>query len=196
MLALLQLRRLLLACALAAFRQLRLSSLWLLAGVLTACVQVPLQAPQNGFAASGRVNIRSSSDANTASFTWLATQEKDVLSLATPLGTTLAELTIQYQDGQTVAARLQHGQDVSSADNPEALLEQVAGLQLPVSGMRWWLRGQPVPSGELIRHEVGFTQNGWLIIASDYRGGTLPYRVELSRDDIKVRVLMNEWSAP
>ena len=161
---------------------------------LIGCAQQPLKPPSEGFAAQGRVNIRSQNDANTASFDWLATPDRDVLSLATPLGTTLAELTITYQHGEIVSATLKHGQSTDVAADPESLLQQVSGLALPVSGMRWWLRGLPDPSLPLTRSGESFTQSGWLISATDFRAGTLPYKIELTRDDLRVRVMINEWS--
>lgn len=162
--------------------------------LLTACAQQPLKPPSEGFAAQGRVNIRSQTDANTAAFDWLATADRDVLSLATPLGTTLAELTIAYQHGEIVSATLKHGQTTDMAADPESLLLQMSGLTLPVSGMRWWLRGLPDPLLPFTRSEVAFTQSGWLISATDFRTGTLPYKIELTRGELRVRVMINEWS--
>lgn len=163
--------------------------------LLTACAQQPLKPPTEGFAAQGRVNIRSQTDANTAAFDWLATAERDVLSLATPLGTTLAELTIAYQHGEIVSATLKHGKTTDVADDPESLLQQISGLQLPVSGMRWWMRGQPDPRLPFTRSGESFIQSGWVISPTDFRDGPLPYRIELNRDDLRVRVMINEWSS-
>lgn len=163
--------------------------------LLTACAQKPLKAPVDGFAAQGRVNVRSQTDANTAMFDWLATPERDVLSLATPLGTTLAELTITYQQGEIVSASLKHGQTTDVADDPESLLQNISGLTLPVSGMRWWLRGQPDARLPFTRSGDSFTQSGWLVSATDFRDGTLPYKIELTRDELRIRVMISEWSA-
>ncbi|MGL4997130.1 MAG: lipoprotein insertase outer membrane protein LolB [Deefgea sp.] len=163
--------------------------------LLSACAQKPLKPPSEGFAAQGRVNIRSQNDANTAMFDWLATPERDVLSLSTPLGTTLAELTIVYQQGDIVSASLKHGQATDVADDPESLLQNISGLTLPVSGMRWWLRGQPDARLPFTRSGESFTQSGWLVSATDFRGGALPYKIELTRDDLRVRVMISEWSS-
>jgi outer membrane lipoprotein LolB len=163
--------------------------------LLTACAQKPLKPPSEGFAAQGRVNIRSQTDANTAMFDWLATSERDVLSLSTPLGTTLAELTIHYQQGEIVSATLKHGQTTEVAADPESLLQNMSGLTLPVSGMRWWLRGLPDARLPFTRSGDSFTQSGWLVSATDFRDGALPYKIELTRDDLRVRVMISEWSS-
>lgn len=164
--------------------------------LLSACAQKPLQAPADGFAAQGRVNVRSQTDANTALFDWLATPERDVLSLATPLGTTVAELTIRYQQGEIVSATLKHGQTTEVAADPESLLQNISGLTLPVAGMRWWLRGQPDARLPFTRSGESFTQSGWLVSPSDFRDGALPYKIELTRDDLRIRVMIGEWSVP
>jgi outer membrane lipoprotein LolB len=106
----------------------------------------------------------------------------------------LAELTIAYQHGEIVSATLKHGQTTDVAADPESLLLKMSGLALPVSGMRWWLRGQPDPRLPFTRTGEAFTQSGWLISATDFRAGTLPYKIELIRDDLRVRVMINEWS--
>jgi len=127
-------------------------------------------------------------------FDWLATPERDVLSLSSPLGNTLAELSILYQQGEIVSATLKHGQTTEIAPDPESLLQNLAGLTLPVSGMRWWLRGLPDPRMPFTRTDDSFSQSGWLVTATDFRDGTLPYKIELTRDDLRIRVMISEWS--
>lgn len=163
--------------------------------LLSACAQKPLKAPLEGFAAQGRVNVRSQTEANTAMFDWLATPERDVLSLSTPLGNIVAELTIVYQQGEVVSASLKHGQTTEVAADPESLLQNISGLTLPVSGMRWWLRGLPDDRFPYTRSGESFTQSGWLVSPSDFRDGALPYKIELTRDDLRIRVMISEWSA-
>ncbi|WP_288842371.1 lipoprotein insertase outer membrane protein LolB [uncultured Deefgea sp.] len=171
-----------------------LAGLLLAVFLLSACVQAPLKPPSEGFAAQGRVNIRSQNQANTALFDWVASPQRDVLSLSSPLGNILAELTIQYRAGEIVAAQLQHGATIDVADQPEALLAQVTGLVMPVSGMRWWLRGLPDPKQPFTRGADDFEQSGWRVRPSDYRAGDWPYRIELTRDDLRILVMIKEWS--
>jgi outer membrane lipoprotein LolB len=162
--------------------------------LLTACAQVPLApAPTAGFAANGKVNIRQGNRSDTAQFSWVAAPQQDQLSLSSPFGSTLAELVLHYQDERVISAVLDRGGELSQADDPEQLLHDLTGLSLPVAGMRWWLRGLPAPTSPFERDGESLLQNGWRITASDYRAGSLPYRVELLRDELKVRILINEW---
>ncbi|WP_373973618.1 lipoprotein insertase outer membrane protein LolB [Chitinibacter sp. SCUT-21] len=162
--------------------------------LLAACTQVPLAPPPAGFSATGKVNIRQANQSDTAQFTWIASPQQDQLSLATPFGTGLAELVLHYQGDVISSAVLNRGDQLEQANDPEALLQQLTGLSLPVSGLRWWLRGQSKPNEPFTREGDVLVQNGWRISASDYRDGTLPYRIELLRDDIKVRIIINEWN--
>lgn len=161
--------------------------------LLLACTQAPLAPPQAGFSASGKVNIRQGNQSDTAQFAWRASPNEDQLSLATPFGSVLAELLLRYQGDEIISAQLNQAGQVTQAEDPEALLQQLTGLQLPVSGLRWWLRGQARPDVPFTREGEVLLQNGWRISASDYRNGPQPYRIELLRDDLKVRILINEW---
>lgn len=180
------------------FERMKGLGLALLALWLAACSSTPLAPPAQGFAASGRVNIRQAERADTVQFVWQASAERDTLALNTPLGNTLAELRLRYERDMVVEAELDRGTERRTARDPEALLLELTGVQLPVSGMRWWLRGLPAPTAAFSREGDTLVQAGWRISPSDYRGGQWPYRIELQRldsaqDAIKIRVLINEW---
>ncbi|WP_157315061.1 lipoprotein insertase outer membrane protein LolB [Chitinibacter sp. GC72] len=160
---------------------------------LGACTHLP-SPPAAGFSAQGKVNIRQGNQSDTAQFVWLASPAQDQLSLSTPFGSVLAELVLHYQGDTIRLAELNRGTQIDRADDPEALLHTLTGLQLPVSGLRWWLRGQARPDTPYERDGEVLIQNGWRISASDYRSGTYPYRIELSRADLKVRIMITEWN--
>ena len=68
--------------------------------LLGACASVPpvatipVEAPADAsFDVSGRLSAKRGSDAAVANFDWVHAPERDVIALATPMGTTLAELT-------------------------------------------------------------------------------------------------------
>jgi outer membrane lipoprotein LolB len=169
------------------------SALALLVLSLAACSHTPLMMPDVGFSASGKVNIRQTNQSDTAQFVWQSSRAQDQLTLSTPFGTTLAELVLSYQGEQVSSAVLNRGDSLTQADDPDALLYQLTGLALPVSGLRWWLLGQPMPNAPFERDGTILLQAGWRITASDYREGLRPYRIELSREDLTVRVIINEW---
>ncbi|SFN97648.1 outer membrane lipoprotein LolB [Formivibrio citricus] len=169
--------------------------------LLAACAGLqPPPPPLNGFSASGRVVVRAGNEAHYANFGWQAAQGMDRLSLDNPLGQTLAELEIDYRNNQPVRAVLRESSGASREGKPEALLLETTGMQLPVTGLRWWLQGKPAPGVAISRDtEDGrvIEQDGWHIATSDYaeavpvkRG---PRRIELSRGEISVRIVISEW---
>lgn len=161
--------------------------------LLAACSHTSLTTPNTGFSASGKVNIRQNNQSDTAQFVWQSSAAQDQLNLSTPFGTTLAELVLSYQGERVSSAVLNRGDSLEQAEDPEALLYQLTGLTLPVSGLRWWLQGRPMPNMPFERDGTHLLQAGWRITAGDYREGIRPYRIELRRDDLTVRVIINEW---
>lgn len=169
--------------------------------LLTACITPKLPpAPDKGFSATGRLSIRSGNDAHYANFGWQSAPDNDRLSFANPLGQTVAELEVMYQEDVPVYAVLRDADGQAQSGEPETLLYEATGMQLPVAGLRWWLQGLPAPGiCQEKETEQGhqIEQDGWRVIASDYtesaplRRG--PHKVELTRDNITVRIVISEW---
>lgn len=90
----------------------------------------------------------------------------------------------------------------SFATDGDALLLQATGWHLPVVGLRYWVRGLPVPDIEATRvyDESGqlshLEQSGWSIDYQRYQlveGVALPSKMQLARDDVAVRLVINQW---
>lgn len=103
-------------------------------------------------------------------FVWKDRGQLLTLDLTNPMGTVLARVEVGPQ-----GALLQESNGkVSRASHPDALISQVIGQEIPVSGLRAWMRGQPASgstadevartSGQLSR----LRQNGWSIELSRY----------------------------
>ncbi|NYT22710.1 outer membrane lipoprotein LolB [Alcaligenaceae bacterium] len=103
-------------------------------------------------------------------FSWRDSGRGLRLDLVTPLGSTLARVTVdpsgavlEQADGAT-----------ERAPDADALLARVVGTPLPVSGLRDWLRGRP-GAGEVLAMErdeqgrpLAFGQGGWQLRLSRY----------------------------
>lgn len=173
---------------------------WLAVLVLAGCTTLP-PAPLGGHLASGRVSIRNGSDAHYANFEWESAPTKDRIALNTPLGQTVAELQVSYVGEKAVHAVLRQSDGQSqSADEPDLLLAEATGWRLPVSGLRWWLLGQPAPGAareEATESGKRIFQDGWQIDASQFSepapGHSVPGKLELRRDDLVVRIVISEW---
>jgi outer membrane lipoprotein LolB len=90
-------------------------------------------------------------------------------------------------------------------DSPEALLEDVIGWSIPVSGLDYWIRGLPRPDSEYSQRidadglSRDITQDSWSIGYLDYYsfadGLSLPRRIRLAHDDLEMRLAIDSWQA-
>ena len=172
---------------------------------LAGCASIP--APRSGQPATalsawqlnGRVSLTRGEEGWHASLRWQEQDDSYFLKISGPLGQGGFQMNgdghgvvLVDADGRTFAAR-----------NADALLQQVTGWQLPVVGLRYWIRGLPAPeAGEVqaSRDEAGrlssLTQSGWVINYNRYQlvdGIYLPGKLQLLHDDISVRIVVDKW---
>lgn len=117
---------------------------WLL-GVLGGCAN-PTRAPIVDPSAhwQGRLSIRvesAPSNGLTAVFDLQGNAQSGSLSLASPLGTTMANL-----QWTSLSARLQANGESRDFSSLDALIRHVTGTDLPVDSLFSWLRGIPAPA--------------------------------------------------
>lgn len=150
----------------------------------------------------GRIAVQVEREGWTASLQWEQHAGDYVLRVSAPLGRGTFELIGSAQGValQTADNRLLY------ADDPEALLQQTLGWQLPVSGLYYWIRGLPDPgaeSGTLQLDEKGrvndLRQNGWQVSYQRYKttgGMELPGKITLENEHLKVRLVISDWVFP
>jgi outer membrane lipoprotein LolB len=175
---------------------------------LSACVtRPPLQRPAgewssraqalqhaNSWTLQGRAAVAVASQGWQASLDWRQSAASSELHLAGPLGI-----------GAQVITRTRSGISVNGAppsDSALAQLQDRLGFALPIDDLRYWLLGVPNPSStfELARNEqdraLHLTQSDWSIDYDRYiqsGGDLLPAHIVLSRDDIRVRIVVDHW---
>jgi outer membrane lipoprotein LolB len=100
------------------------------------------------------------------------------------------------------------GLSLNGAPPSDAVLSQVQeklGFDLPLENFHYWLLGVPNPAYgfELSRNDQdrakAITQAGWSIAYDRYMpvaGDSLPARLVLSRDDVRVRIVIDHWDWP
>ncbi len=126
----------------------------LTAGCATPSVLPPLENPQRAWQVRqaqllplttwnlvGRVALRSANDGGQASLRWEHTPVGQTIDLSGPLGRGLVRL---QQDERGVRL-LDGAQQVTTAENAEALLFNATGWHIPLEGLHYWIRGVPVP---------------------------------------------------
>ena len=139
--------------------------------------------------------MKRGSEARQAGITWRRTIDREDIELSGPLGQQAAHLW-RDQDG----ARLDTADHQSyTAANWESLSERVLGVALPLDNLSRWITGAGA-SEVLERDAAGrparAMADGWRI---DYLGyesdlaDALPTLVELQRDDIRVRLKVDQW---
>jgi outer membrane lipoprotein LolB len=146
----------------------------------------------------GLIGIRTTGQAFSANWRWQQKGGFYVITLDGPLGINAFELLGTPRNVKLVTG---DGQKFTAA-SPEKLLQEKLHLQLPVTLLFYWIRGLPAPKTPATQefdtyHHLHFLkQAGWQI---DYEGYQaignidLPHRILLVNDDIKVKIIINEW---
>lgn len=150
------------------------------------------------WAAQGRLAIQRDEEGLNAGFRWRQAGEAYDIRLSGPLGQ--GGLRI-HGDRNGVLLETDDGRRDGAAD-PERLLARYLGWSLPVSGLRYWVRGEAEP-GQPARwqwDELGrprrLSQSGWDIAYLSYSAWDdveLPRLVRLARSDLEVRLLIDQW---
>jgi outer membrane lipoprotein LolB len=146
----------------------------------------------------GRIAVNQGSQGWQASVRWREQPERYAIDLIGPLGQGRALI-----EGTPAGVRMQTERDVLSAAEPDSLLAQATGMQVPISGLRYWIRGLPDPSqpsrpsvderGRLRRLE----QNGWMIEYPNYiqvNGLELPKRIHAQQGELEVKLFIQTWT--
>lgn len=180
----------------------------LLAGCATTPVPDVVTASHTDFPAAsmlpanwqlqGRISLTQGESGWHAGVDWDEQVDGFQLRVSGPLGQGGFLLT---GDGAGVLLR-DAGQQVFTAPNADTLLAEVTGWQLPVEGLRYWVRGIPDP-GSSFKAVMGadgrlaqLSQSGWTIRYTRYQPvGELfwPARLGLVRDDVSVRLVIDRW---
>lgn len=150
---------------------------------------------------SGRLAISTEAEAWNASLHWSQRPDGYEVSVIAPLGGGSLQLR-----GNAEGVVLQTAdQGLYLAQNPDALMRDVLGLQIPVSGLRFWVLGIPQPGVMQERRIddwgrlVELRQAQWRVEFLRYRetpGGSLPDKLFMRNDQFEVRLVISDWEIP
>lgn len=178
----------------------RLSLLLLLflVGCAAPAAKPPVVMPQADapFAFNGRAAIRHQAGKASVAMNWRHRDGMDEIALLAPLGQTVAKIHLDAQQ-----ATLEYSGQNYQAQDIEALLEQVLGWRLPLSGLRHWLFGNPAQGSpaRIERDREGrarlLMQDGWNIRYPETEAA-LPQRMELQREGLELILVIDEWLTP
>jgi outer membrane lipoprotein LolB len=147
----------------------------------------------------GRVSLIKGEQGWHASLNWREDAGRYRLDLSGPLGQGAVRI-----EGDDTSVRLQtaDGREYVSR-NADALVQTVTGWQFPVAGIRYWVRGVPVPGEQAVVDTdasgrlVHLVQSGWDIRYErfqDLEGRAWPTRLRLTADDVSVLLVVHEWT--
>lgn len=154
----------------------------------------------NNFEATGKVGFSDGKRGGHATVRWTQTGNDYQIRLYGPLGSGSLEIAGVAKSVYLIQST---GERVH-AKTPEALVSRELGWTIPVSGLRYWLRGLPAPGTppkqmvydpthtELQRLE----QQGWTVeyqAYQDVNGLRLPYKLLLKNGSIHLKFIFKEW---
>ena len=179
------------------------SALFWVCLVLAGCAAIERQPGPPGpigesFHLSGRVSVKYGAEAASGSISWQHDPANDDLLISTPLGQGLARIVRHGAEVTLTTA----DQKVSQASDVESLTEQVLGWRLPLAGLPDWVRGRAAAGSPAqtrldgARRLTDLRQSGWLVEFLAYNGDNgLPQRLHLSREDVDIRLIIDQWRA-
>ena len=151
------------------------------------------------FALRGRVAVAAGGEGFNASLRWTQDGARSQVTLEGPLGVGGAQLTASGDDLTVITSR---GERIESAAAHAALAARL-GFDPPLPALRYWVLGVPdpaQPASEALdpaqQRLSALTQDGWHVEYQSYGfagGEALPARLTLQRDEVRVRLLVDEW---
>ncbi|TVP54130.1 MAG: outer membrane lipoprotein LolB [Halomonadaceae bacterium] len=158
----------------------------------------------NQWSLQGKIAVRQSDRNDTGVVrSWDQSGEEFSLTVSSSfmgMGSTRLEGTPDY-----LTITTPNGEQLFSED-PEGLIRQALGWELPIAALAYWVRGMPAPGDD---HELYFddqgrlgyvVQSGWEIYYENHQplgdngeGPVLPRRLTASNDDALVRLVVTGW---
>lgn len=147
---------------------------------------------------NGKIGIQSAQDSGSATIDWAQRGQSFAISLYGPLGSNGLKLNGQPGAVNMTTSDGKH----ASATSPEQLLRQQWGWNLPVSNLKYWVIGLPVPGMEASKqfdqyHRLtSMTQQNWMIQYLGYTnvgGIELPNRINVTSNALRAKLVIYDW---
>ena len=191
-------------------------ALLLLVFALSGCVQAPVEnrikpawetrrdelMRQETWGLKGRIAVRTNDESGSGTLYW--TQRKDDYDIRVIASFSGGVYELSGADG--VVSLRAPDQRVLQAEDAETLLRQAAGWYFPVADLVYWIRGLPAPALQVDRMLLdaenrlsALNQGGWSIRYKSYvriDGSSMPGRLDLENDQVRVRLSIREWNLP
>jgi outer membrane lipoprotein LolB len=173
--------------------------------LLAACAQQPQRDQPNPrplreaiirYSLDGRVSVKRGKEARQAGINWKHDSDRDDIELSGPLGQKAARLSREASGARLDTAT----REVFVAADWEGLAERALGVALPLNNMARWVTATFSADAQVERDAIGrpihVLVNGWQIDYLAYESDlpdALPALITLHRDDIDLRLKIDEW---
>lgn len=149
--------------------------------------------------AKGRLAVKNGDKGGNASFVWQQVGDRYQVQMHGPFGSGAVVIT---GGPHHVIAKESNGK-THRASTPEALMQQLAGWQVPLTGLQCWIRGVPIPDVKVSLQKMNaqgllenLVQDGWNIHISEYTQDRmpLPKKMQLQHGKLKIKLIVTSWS--
>lgn len=149
--------------------------------------------------ASGRFSVKKGNEGASGSFDWTQFSKNNYeIHFYGPFGTGNAYLTVY--PGEAI---WKDNEGIIKAENPDLLITQKTGYYFPAYYLDNWILGDPGSDLPITPrqydnqgHLIHLDKAGWQVSYLAYtpvRGGELPSKIEMYYDDIKIKLIINDW---
>lgn len=190
----------------------------LMMGLLSGCLSLPKaddRNPQNQAMAwearqqqlaamdrwkiNGALAIKNDNQGGQLRFHWAQNQDQFDIDLTAPLGGMIAK--VNGRPGSVTLTK--PDEPAKHASSAEEIVHSELGWRFPVSHIKYWIRGLPVPGIDAKTHFDQFhhlqtlQQAGWHIEFARYtntRGVDVPAKMILQRPPLQLKLVVTRWS--
>ncbi len=150
---------------------------------------------------TGKLAIFLETDRQSANIYWQQQGDDYSIQLTTFIGTRILQVTKNEQGVEII----NNDDEVFTGQDANTLIKQLSpGLDLPIAALQQWVKGNPANASYQLNDQqqvselVGLdaSQNLWEVDFQQYQvfsGTVLPTKVNLKRDDIRVKIAINQW---
>ena len=131
---------------------------------------------------------------------WQRKPDHFLLSIDAPFGQGVIQ--IEKLTAESYRLQLPDGR-IFTNNTPEALLDDVIGWAIPISGLEYWIRGMP-REGSTFKHRIEndgrareISQDDWFIVYLDFfeagENAALPRRLRLTHKTVTIKLAIERW---
>ncbi len=148
---------------------------------------------------TGRIGVRDANESQNSSIRWRQNNDDYVINLWGALNAGATEIT--GTPGEVVL--IQEGEIPLSAASAEDLVYQQLGYELPVTQLRYWVKGIPAPNSQgqtsfnEENHLIALSQDGWEIqymAYTNYDTESLPTRIRIEKPPLRLDFVRLNWN--